>query len=493
MFGTSPRTISATEPSAADDALTLAIYHRSDDIERYLHELRAAGGLRLELIRKGTLWTVPGTVSGVLWELTPDDGAQRLVAALIANVPAVSYSLADRPGLVELSRALGFRAHLTPPLRLADVERGLGIRHLLDLADRLEVATGPIVEAAADPDVIGAVLRAVNVAPDPPGVAAAIVEQVNQWLPLPAWYTFAVEADGVPQLIGPSDTDPALRAALRSFADVIAATGAPAVRVTNYLDDRIEMVQAADRMVEVSLIGLPLVAGGTLVGGLIGLETGRARRLPTISRRCADALARLLEPAAFTLQTALRVARAEALSVTDDLTQLYNARYLNEALRKEAKRAMRSGWPLSLLFIDLDGFKAINDGHGHLAGSRALIEAADVIRASARETDIVARFGGDEFAILLPETGTEGAHSVARRLRERLQRFSFLAGVAPGSRITASIGVATLPDVADTAEGLLQAADAAMYRVKLTGKNGIHIAGSETSGLRLPTGEQEIS
>src|SRR5690606_21119868 len=288
-------------------------------------------------------------------------------------------------------------------------------------------------------------------------------------------------------------TDPALRAALRSFADVIAATGAPAVRVTNYLDDRIEMVQAADRMVEVSLIGLPLVAGGTLVGGLIGLETGRARRLPTISRRCADALARLLEPAAFTLQTALRVARAEALSVTDDLTQLYNARYLNEALRKEAKRAMRSGWPLSLLFIDLDGFKAINDGHGHLAGSRALIEAADVIRASARETDIVARFGGDEFAILLPETGTEGAHSVARRLRERLQRFSFLAGVAPGSRITASIGVATLPDVADTAEGLLQAADAAMYRVKLTGKNGIHIAGSETSGLRLPTGEQEIS
>src|SRR5690606_18600688 len=206
-------------------------------------------GLRLELIRKGTLWTVPGTVSGVLWELTPDDGAQRLVAALIGNVPAVSYSLADRPGLVELSRALGFRAHLTPPLRLADVERGLGIRHLLDLADRLEAATGPIVEAAADPDVIGAVLRAVNVAPDPPGVAAAIVEQVNQWLPLPAWYTFAVEADGVPQLIGPSDTDPALRAALRSFADVIAATGAPAVRVTNYLDDRIETVQAADRMV----------------------------------------------------------------------------------------------------------------------------------------------------------------------------------------------------------------------------------------------------
>jgi diguanylate cyclase (GGDEF)-like protein len=235
------------------------------------------------------------------------------------------------------------------------------------------------------------------------------------------------------------------------------------------------------------------VANGATIGVLVGLDSGRARRLPSISHGFSDAFARLLEPAAYTLLTALRVARAEALSVTDDLTQLYNSRYLNEVLRKETKRAMRSDWPLSLLFVDLDGFKAINDEHGHLLGSRALIEAADVIRASARETDIVARFGGDEFAILLPETGVEGAHSVARRLRERLQRFTFLAGVAPASRVTGSIGVATLPDAADTAEGLLQAADAAMYRVKVSGKNGIHIAGSEASSVRMPAGEQEIS
>ncbi len=168
--------------------------------------------------------------------------------------------------------------------------------------------------------------------------------------------------------------------------------------------------------------------------------------------------------------------RTQALSVTDDLTQLYNSRYLNQVLRRETKRASRSGRPLSLLFMDLDGFKSINDSHGHLFGSRALVEAADVVRKTARETDVCARFGGDEFAVVLPDTGGEGAYAVGERIRERIAAHPFLAEDGLRIRLTASVGVATLPDVAASAEELLKAADQAMYRVKDAGKNGILVA-----------------
>jgi diguanylate cyclase (GGDEF)-like protein len=145
-------------------------------------------------------------------------------------------------------------------------------------------------------------------------------------------------------------------------------------------------------------------------------------------------------------------------------------------LRKEAKRASRSGRPVSLLFIDLDGFKSVNDTHGHLSGSRALVEAAAVIRGSARETDVVARFGGDEFAVVLPDTGGEGAFAVGERVRERIAAHNFLARDGLAIRLTASVGLATLPDVAASAEELMAAADKAMYGVKDSGKNGIQAA-----------------
>jgi diguanylate cyclase (GGDEF)-like protein len=222
-----------------------------------------------------------------------------------------------------------------------------------------------------------------------------------------------------------------------------------------------------------SVIAFPLISRGRRVGALIGLDRLASAREPRLAPPNLRAVRVLLEPAAAALDGSLHLKRLEALSVTDDLTHLYNSRYLNQVLRRETKRASRSGRPLSLLFIDLDGFKSINDTHGHLFGSRALVEAAAVIRQSARETDVVARFGGDEFALVLPDTGGEGAYAVGERIRERLAEHRFLEADGLDIHLTGSVGVATLPDVASSAEELMTAADKAMYQVKDRGKNGI--------------------
>jgi diguanylate cyclase (GGDEF)-like protein len=225
-----------------------------------------------------------------------------------------------------------------------------------------------------------------------------------------------------------------------------------------------------------SVIAFPLICRGQTIGALVGLDPAPSATIPSLGPSLLLALRGLLSPAAIALANALALQKAEALSVTDDLTRLFNSRYLNLVLSRETKRALRSGRPLSLLFADLDGFKQVNDRHGHLAGSKALTEVASIVRVCARETDLVARFGGDEFSLVLPETASEGAVAVAERLIERIRQAHFLADDGLDVRLTISVGVATLPDTAQSAEELLRAADMAMYRVKAAGKDGIHVA-----------------
>ena len=201
----------------------------------------------------------------------------------------------------------------------------------------------------------------------------------------------------------------------------------------------------------------------------------RPSSAPSLGPSLVLALRALLEPAAIALDNALALQKAEALSVTDDLTRLSNSRYLNIVLRRETKRAVRSGRPLSLLFLDLDGFKQVNDNHGHLAGSKALVEAAAVIRACARETDVVARFGGDEFALILPDTGPEGAMAVAGRIRDRM-RAGEVSGVGRAGRPTDRVDWRrhAAGRGQNRPKNYMKDADMAMYRVKAAGKDGIH-------------------
>jgi len=161
-------------------------------------------------------------------------------------------------------------------------------------------------------------------------------------------------------------------------------------------------------------------------------------------------------------------------SEIDALTQLHNFRFLRKALERETLRAKRYRCPLSLLVIDVDDFKHYNDRNGHLAGNRALRRVANLLRRSVREVDVVARFGGEEFAVVLPQTGARGAKTIAERLREAVENGRIPhAKHQPGGRFTVSVGVATLTDSLASAEALLQAADAALYRAKAGGKNRV--------------------
>ena len=337
----------------------------------------------------------------------------------------------------------------------------------LDLAARLRVFQRALRGRVERRDALIDIVRGVNATLEPSKIAEVVVDRASTWLPAPCWAVVSADLSGELSVLADRGLAPEMGPAVYAIARWVMNRNLEFVTADLTRDARL-----ADRAPG-SVIAFPLSCRGRRVGALVALDPLTSAREPKMSEAMLRAVRVLLEPASVALDNSLLLKRAEALSVTDDLTHLYNSRYLNLVLRRETKRASRSGRPLSLLFIDLDGFKAVNDTHGHLFGSRALVEAAAVIRSSARETDVVARFGGDEFALILPDTGGEGAFAVGERIRERIAAHRFLENDRLDIHLTASVGVATLPDVAASAEELVQAADKAMYRVKDSGKNGI--------------------
>jgi diguanylate cyclase (GGDEF)-like protein len=340
----------------------------------------------------------------------------------------------------------------------------------LDLATKLRVFQRALRSRVERRDVLIDIVRAVNTTLEPPKIAELLVERAATWVPAPCWAVVASDLSGQLSVLADRGLTPDMGPAVYAIANWVMNRGQEFVSANLRDDSRLHDPAVG------AVMAFPLSCRGRRVGTIMGLDRLAAAREPRMSPAMLRAVRVLLEPASVAIDNGLLLKRAEALSVTDDLTHLYNSRYLNTVLRRETKRASRSGRPLSLLFIDLDGFKGVNDIHGHLFGSRALVEAAAVIRSSARETDVVARFGGDEFALVLPDTGGEGAFAVGDRIRERVAAHRFLAADGLSIHLTCSVGVATLPDVAASAEELMQAADKAMYAVKDSGKNGIQAA-----------------
>jgi diguanylate cyclase (GGDEF)-like protein len=343
-----------------------------------------------------------------------------------------------------------------------------------DLAARLRLTEAGLRRRLGQRTELIDIVRRVSATLEPADIAAMLVERAASWFPAPSWWLASSDPTGHVSLLAAGAPAEQFTASVHAMARWVMHHGQPFLAADMSSDTRIAVDTPG------TVLAFPLISRNARVGALVGVDPVVSSREPRLSSTTHAAIAELLEAATGALDKALLLKRAEALSVTDDLTHLYNSRYLNQVLRRETKRAVRSRRPVSLLFIDLDGFKSINDTHGHLSGSRALVEAGAVISGCARETDVVARFGGDEFALLLPDTGEEGALAVAERVCERIAKHEFLAAQGVVVRLTTSVGVATLPEMAESAEGLVQAADAAMYEVKARGKNGIQAAAVST-------------
>ncbi len=166
----------------------------------------------------------------------------------------------------------------------------------------------------------------------------------------------------------------------------------------------------------------------------------------------------------------VKLDHTQSLVYIDDLTGLFNYRFLENTLKNEIKRAQRYHMSFSLLFIDLDNFKQINDRYGHLNGSYTLKKTADLLKESLREVDVVIRYGGDEYVVLLLGTTSGSAHIAAERIRKKIQTHDFVFG-QDKVKITASIGISSFPEHGRDPKILLKLSDEAMYKSKFDGKN----------------------
>lgn len=420
----------------------------------------------------------------VLVEFGDGVGAKRL-HALRALAPARcvlgSLTLRGDAALLRRSVRLGFDLHLDSwgpgDPAAGEVLARVGAAQAGRVPVRKDTARTRV--NARRLGILADIVKTANSILEPRRVIESIMAKIQQLIPSEAWSMLLVDEErqelAFELALGEKGKDVAsFRVKMgEGVAGWVAQTGQPAIVNDTSNDPRFTgKFDSQTSFRTRSILCAPLISRGRTIGvvEIINRRGGRFTR-PDLSL-----LMMLVEPCAIAIENALLFQRAEQLTITDDLTKLFNSRYLGLYIGREIKRCKRHGMPLAVIFLDLDGFKGINDLYGHLAGSRTLAEVGSILAVSVRETDVLARYGGDEFVVVLPETAAAGALVIAERIRRAIEQHAFLQTQGVQARISASLGIAAYPDHALTPEGLIQKADQAMYRVKERDKNGIEVA-----------------
>ena len=420
--------------------------------------------------------------AGALVELDKGGRAVPTLRKVMDGRPVGSVSLKTGAATLRRSARLCFDFHLgsfgrgDPPAKEV-------LAHL-KAARRAEAGGRPgmaqqLQKTAQRLAILTDIVKTANSILEPRKVIELIMAKIQQLIPSEAWSMLMVDEEkqelAFELALGAKGKDvSAFRVKIgEGVAGWVAQTGKPAIVNDTAKDPRFSRRFDTKTQFETrSILCAPLISRGRTIGvvEIINRLGGR------FTNTDLEVLLTLVEPCAIAIENAILFQRTEQLTITDDLTKLFNSRYLNLYIGREIKRCKRHGIPLSVIFLDLDGFKGINDQYGHLAGSGTLAEVGTILALAVRESDILARYGGDEFVVVLPETPPSGALVIAERLRKAIEEHHFLASQGLSAHISASFGIASYPDHALTPEGLIQKADQAMYRVKERDKNGIEVA-----------------
>lgn len=472
----------------------VALFYQSPEVVRSFDALAATGACELTVFSLDAFsglgdtgrnarrrWKKGKSFDAVVVEAAAEvERCKKLVAWLrrtIPDTPLLAYG-AFAPGREQA----GITLYLTQvptaealPILLYDAKRyhrlarksSLTSRRLRDTSKRLEILSEIVATA--------------NSVLEPRHVVSVIMSHIQKLIPSEAWSILLVDEKKRELTFelalgekGEDFSDIRLKIG-EGIAGWVAETGEPAIVNDVVNDPRFQRRYDKQTHFQTrSILCAPLVSRGSTIGVVEIMNRASGSRF---TRQDLNLLMTLVEPAAIALENAFLFQKTEKLAITDDLTKLYNSHYLGICLGQEIERSTTERTSLAVIFFDLDGFKGVNDTHGHLCGSRTLFEVGDILRRSVREEDIVARYGGDEFVVVLPHTDGQGALAIARRIRRALKEHAFLQDFDLAVHLSASFGVSSFPEHGTTPQDLIQKADQAMYSVKESGKDAVAIAG----------------
>lgn len=388
--------------------------------------------------------------------------------------------VSDSTTLEEASRQAGYQGHLI----IHDLALQLPV--FLRYAEQRRVADQQAHQLLQLKKLLDASHR-MHSSIDQQYVAGELLNEFRQWMSADSWQLYVVSDDGqYLELIGSEGVR------MKPPSLTLKANGEGVVERVWQQGETVVLTQAelgvgmiGDRETDSqakaisSVFCFPLKVGSAVVGVAQAMRVDNQQAFTASEQQDLQQVASI---AGLALRNATLFARAEKLYMQDDLTQLHNSRYLRQFLETELRRTRRYGGEVAVIFIDLDGFKAVNDQYGHRVGSETLKEMASLLMESVRDTDVVTRYGGDEFTIVLPETDAQKAFITAERVRQKVAAHKFRGSSQHTFRLTASFGIASFPECsAESAADLLEQADLAMYAAKAANKNNVQLArpGSE--------------